>query len=41
MIDMEDINRLEIILIEKNKTGKWFAEKLGKSVNGFQIIRLF
>ena len=35
MIDMGDINRLDIILVEKNKTGKWLNKKLGKSVNGF------
>ena len=25
------MNRLKIVLIEQNKTGKWLAEKLGKS----------
>lgn len=30
MIDMKDINRLKIILVEKKKTGKWLAEQLGK-----------
>lgn len=28
---METINRIKIALIEKNKTGKWLAEQLGKS----------
>lgn len=27
---MKEINRLKIILSEKNKTGKWLAEQLGK-----------
>lgn len=31
MIDMEDINRLKIVLVEKKKTGKWLAEQLGKN----------
>lgn len=30
MIDMEDINRLKLVLVEKKKTGKWLAEKLEK-----------
>ena len=31
MIDMEDINRLKIVLDERKKTGKWLAEQLGKN----------
>ena len=31
MIDMEDINRLKIVLVEKKKTGKWLAEQLDKN----------
>lgn len=31
MIDMEDINRLKIVLVEKKKPGKWLAEQLGKN----------
>lgn len=27
---MKEINRLKSILAEKNKTGKWLAEQLGK-----------
>lgn len=27
---MKEINRLKIILAEKNKTGKWLAEQLDK-----------
>ncbi len=27
---MKEINRLRAILAEKNKTGKWLAEQLGK-----------
>ena len=30
MIDMEDINRLKLVLVEKKKTGKWLAEQLKK-----------
>ena len=29
-IDMEDINRLKLVLVEKKKTGKWLAEQLKK-----------
>lgn len=28
---MTNINRLKLVLVEKNKTGKWLAEQLGKS----------
>lgn len=28
---MEQINRLKIVLVEQNKTGKWLAEALGKN----------
>ena len=28
---METFNQIKIALIEKNKTGKWLAEQLGKS----------
>lgn len=31
MIDMEDINRLKIVLVERKKTGKWLAEQLDKN----------
>ena len=31
MTDMEDINRLKIVLVERKKTGKWLAEQLGKN----------
>lgn len=27
---MKDINRLKVVLVEKNRTGKWLAEQLGK-----------
>lgn len=27
---MKPINRIKILLIEKEKTGKWLAEQLGK-----------
>lgn len=26
-----NLNRLKVVLVEKNKTGKWLAEQLGKS----------
>ena len=29
---MANLNRLKLVLVEKNKTGKWLAEQLGKSV---------
>lgn len=28
---MANLNRLKIVLVEQNKTGKWPAEQLGKS----------
>ena len=28
---MSNINRLKVVLVEQNKTGKWLAEQLGKS----------
>ena len=28
---MTNLNRLKLVLVEKNKTGKWLAEQLGKS----------
>ncbi|MCR9012144.1 helix-turn-helix domain-containing protein [Gabonibacter chumensis] len=27
---MKKVNRLKIVLVEQNKTGKWLAEQLGK-----------
>lgn len=27
---MENLNRIKVVLVEKKKTGKWFAEQLGK-----------
>lgn len=30
VIEMKDINRLKIVLVEKKKTGKWLAKELGK-----------
>lgn len=29
-VDMKSINRLKVVLVEKQKTGKWLAEELGK-----------
>lgn len=28
---MAIVNRIKVVLVEKNKTGKWLAEQLGKS----------
>jgi transcriptional regulator with XRE-family HTH domain len=28
---MEDLNKIKLVLVEKKKTGKWLAEKLGKN----------
>lgn len=30
ILEMEEINRLKVVLVEKKKTGKWLAEQLGK-----------
>lgn len=27
---MKPINRIKVVLVEKNKTGKWLAKQLGK-----------
>lgn len=29
-IDTDRINRLKVVLVEQNRTGKWLAEQLGK-----------
>lgn len=29
--NMANLNRLKVVLVEQNKTGKWLAEQLGKS----------
>ena len=26
----ENLNRIKVVLVEQNKTGKWWAEQLGK-----------
>lgn len=28
---MRNLNRLKVVLVEQNRTGKWLAEQLGKS----------
>ncbi|MBO5641922.1 MAG: helix-turn-helix transcriptional regulator [Prevotella sp.] len=28
---MDNLNRIKVVLVEKNKTGKWLADELGKS----------
>lgn len=30
-MQMKQINRLKVVLVEKNRTGKWLAETLGKN----------
>lgn len=30
-IQIERINRLKVVLVEQNRTGKWLAEQLGKN----------
>ena len=30
---MSGLNRIKIVLVEKDKTGRWLAEQLGKSFN--------
>ncbi len=30
-IQMKQINRLKVVLVEQNRTGKWLAETLGKN----------
>lgn len=30
-IIMQNLNRIKIVLVEQNKTGKWLADQLGKS----------
>ena len=30
-IDTDRINRIKIVLVEQNRTGKWLAEQLGKN----------
>jgi transcriptional regulator with XRE-family HTH domain len=29
---MDELNRIKVVLVENNKTGKWLAEQLGVSV---------
>ena len=31
LLDMANLNRIKVVLVEKQKTGKWLAEQLGKS----------
>lgn len=30
-VETERINRLKVVLVEQNRTGKWLAEQLGKN----------
>lgn len=34
-IQIERINRLKVVLVEQNRTGKWLAEQLGKNEEQF------
>jgi len=29
--NMDNLNRIKVVLVEQNKTGKWLADELGKS----------
>lgn len=31
LLIMANLNRIKVVLVEKQKTGKWLAEQLGKS----------
>lgn len=31
MSDIKPINRLKVVLVEQNRTGKWLAETIGKN----------
>ena len=37
---VQDLNRIKIVLVEKKKTGKWLAEKLGVSRVRYQDGRV-
>ena len=30
MVEMDDINRIKVVLVEKKRTNKWLAGELGK-----------
>ncbi len=30
-LNMDDLNRIKVVLVEKKRTSKWLAEQLGKS----------
>ena len=30
MVEMDDINRIKVVLVEKKRTNKWLASELGK-----------
>lgn len=30
---MPNLNRIKLVLVEKNKTGKWLADELGKTLS--------
>lgn len=40
--DMEDINRIKVVLVEKKRTNKWLAEQMGVKpplfLNGAPIL---
>jgi transcriptional regulator with XRE-family HTH domain len=31
LLEMADLNRIKVVLVEKKRTGKWLAGELGKS----------
>ena len=35
---MVKINRIKIALVERDKTGKWLADTLGKDSYGFALV---
>lgn len=32
-LEMKDLNRLKLVLVEKKRTSKWLAEQLGKNAS--------
>ncbi len=32
-VEMKDLNRLKLVLVEKKRTSKWLAEQLGKNAS--------
>ena len=36
---MANLNRIKLVLVEKNKTGKWLADELGKTPSTYSTWR--